>query len=767
MDVKTLLDKMTVLEKAQLLCGASSFSMREFKELGIPRLNFLDGGTGINFEQLFPDRYQAILDEYRPEEADNVIRYFYEEDKLTDKEKELRGRIADELGKVKGSITAAPGCYPPGIFLGATWNPETVYNTGKALGIEALCYGVGVLLGTPNVNILREPRNGRLFEGYSEDPALAAGLAPEICRGVEESGVASNTKHFVCNNLEKNRVGIEETVSMRALREIYFPGFKACSKVTKTFMSAYPSINGTLSSENKFLLTDVLRDEWGFDGAVVTDWGACTGKTSDAIKAGCDIYMPGPWKWDEVMEALESGALTAEQLDKAVVRVLDLVDKHASLKIPEDLTDETYIAMGDKAAYEAAAEGIVMLINKDKAMPVSQGSKITILGSNKGKIKDFGGGSAQVFTTRTSSLPGTLEDILGSASISYGDMDAFDGGAYALIVETIESREGSDREDLKMTKQTREILNELIARRRNGAVGKIVLVLNVPGPVELGSYKDEIDGLYAVFYPGMKGAEALAEIITGRINPSGALPVTFPERYEDTPAYLCYPDSFKCVYGEGIYVGYRGYQARGIRPLFPFGFGLTYTDFEIEDADCTVNGGKVTVKARVSNTGDMDGKVILQAYSHKVSSGIRRPVMELRAFTKEFIGKGETRDISFGFDVSSLMYFDEDHGKFLLEDGKYEIRIGTSCEDIAKTCVIDIEECSEELKFGPDTSCDEINRAPDVLEALKADVAFRGLSFQPFITCLRYTPQDKVKVHFPECDRFENFMTACAKHRRD
>ena len=767
MDIDRVFSDMTVLEKAQLLCGASSFSLREFKELGIPRLNFLDGGTGINFEQLFPDRYQDLLDEYTPEEADHVITRFYKQDLLTDKEKELRERIADRLSKIKGNITAAPGCYPPGILLGATWNPDTVYKTGLALGMEALCYRVGVLLGTPNVNVLREPRCGRLFEGYSEDPKLNSVLAPEICRGVEETGVASNTKHFVCNNLEINRVGIDETVSMRALREIYFPGFKACSKVTRTFMSAYPSINGTSSSESRFLLTEVLRDDWGFEGTVVTDWGACTGKTSDAINAGCQIYMPGPWDHTEIMEAIQNGSLSTEKLDEAAYSVLKLIDERASLEMPSDLTNDRYIETGDRAAYEAAKEGICLLMNKEDALPIKQGCKVSIFGENRGELQDFGGGSAQVFTDRTTSMPETLKTYLGSGNISYNDMDAFYEGAYAVVTETILSREGQDREDLNMTRETRDILGSLGKARSMGAKGRIILILNIPGPVTLDGAEDIIDGLICVFYPGMMGGLALADILTGRVNPSGALPVTFPARYEDTPAFLSYPDSFKCTYGEGIFVGYRGYQIRKIKPLFCFGYGLSYTSFDIRDIKASVNNGRVDIRACIANTGDMGGKAVIQVYSHKLSSMVRRPESELRTFAKVYIEAGCEQQVDLSFDVTDLMYYSEDHGKFLLEDGKYELRAGLSSEDIARTCVIDIGECSPELRFGPDTSCLEISRAPLVLEALKQDLEDAGQSFQPFITCLRYTPQDKIAVHFPECRSYKRFMDACAKHRRD
>ena len=619
MDIDLILTKMPLEDKARLICGRSPFSVGGMDE--IPVLYMQDGGTGINYEQLFQDRQNGEADGFSAEEAFRVIRLFYHTDELTDREKTLREKIFHRLAEIKGNITSAPGCYPPGILLGATWNPEIVRKTGNALGMEAKAYNIGVLLGTPNCNLLRDPRNGRFFEGYSEDPCLAKMLAPQMCKGVEEAGVASNAKHFACNNLEINRVGIDEKISERALYELYLPAFKECAETASTFMSAYVSINGTKCTENRRLLTDLLRDSWGFNGLVVTDWGACTGKAGDSLAAGNDLFMPGPWDHEDIVLAVKEGRVSEERLNEACRRLLKLIEKHANARLPDDLTDEDYVSEGRRAAYEAAAEGIVMLINKDGTFPLKDGSSVVFFGAEHGRFRDYGTGSAQVFTDRTTALSEELSKIPGFEDVAFDDYEAYQNGSLAVVVETLDSREGTDRTDLKLSGETCAILDKLIQNRGNG---KVCLILNTPGPVELGSYKDELDGLFAVFYPGMEGGRAMAGILTGKVNPSGHLPVTFPERLEDVPSFLCYPDSFSCVYGEGIYAGYRGYQKRKVKPLFPFGYGLTYSEFVIEDVKTSVEDGKVVSRITV--------KMSAKGPERSHSSSIRtRSVLTCRA----------------------------------------------------------------------------------------------------------------------------------------
>ena len=764
MDKDLLLKKLPIEDKARLLCGRSPFSVGglECEGIKIPVLNMQDGGTGINYEQLFQDRQNGEAEGFTAGEIRRVTSLFYRTDELTDHEKELREKISLRLAEIKGDITSAPGCYPPGILLGATWDPQTVHETAEALGMEAKVYNVGVLLGTPNCNLLRDPRNGRFFEGYSEDPVLAGTLAPEMCKGVEESGVASDAKHFACNNLEINRVGMDEKIPERAIEELYLPAFRECAGVSSTFMSAYVSINGIKCTENRHLLTDVLRGSWGFGGTVVTDWGACTGKTGDSLASGNDLFMPGPWDHTDIVEAVRDGRVSEERLNEACSRVLDLIDRHADVSLPAGFTDEEYVARGRKAAYKAAAEGIVMLINRDGAFPLKEGGTVVFFGNERGRFRDYGTGSAQVFTDRTTVLPDELMKISGFENVLFDDIEAFRKGAAAVVIETVESSEGADRADLGLSEETRSLLDSLLEDRGNG---KVCLILNTPGPVTLGKYKEQLDGLFAVFYPGMEGGRAMADILTGRVNPSGHLPVTFPGRLEDIPSFLCYPDSFSCVYGEGIYAGYRGYQKRRIRPDFPFGYGLSYTDFAVTEMSSELSGGRVCNTVTVKNSGKAAGKVTLQIYSHKTCPDVPRPENELRAFGKFFLEAGEEKTVRLDFGCDELRYYDSDRGSFLLEEGDYEIRCGFDCEDLPISSVIRIDDGSEELRCGISWPCGKIARFPELEAALKKDVELHGDDWGLYLSDCIYMPFKPVCEIYPGATSYEGFASACRDFR--
>ncbi|MBR1905980.1 MAG: glycoside hydrolase family 3 C-terminal domain-containing protein [Clostridiales bacterium] len=765
MDIDLALKNMPLEDKARLICGRSPFSIggMECEGTDIPVLYIQDGGTGINFEQLFQDRQDGETEGFSAEEIRRVTTLFYHTDELTVHENLLREKISRRLSEIKGNISSAPGCYPPGILLGASWNPDVVHEVSCALGMEAQVYKIGILLGTPNCNLLRDPRNGRFFEGYSEDPCLAKILAPQMCKGVEEAGVASNAKHFACNNLEINRVGIDEKIPQRAIEELYLPAFEECAKVSSVFMSAYVSVNGSKCTENRWLLTEVLRDRWGFDGAVVTDWAACTGKAGDSLAAGNDLFMPGPWDHTDIVAAVKDGRVPEERLDEACRRVLELISRHSGVSVPEGFTDEEYVSKGRKAAYDAACEGIVMLINKG-AFPLKEGGVTVFFGRSKGRFRDYGTGSAQVFTDRTTVLPDELSKIPGFEKIAFDDLEAYRNGATAVVIETMDSSEGADRKDLKLSDETCSLIDEL---KSAGGSGRICLILNTPGPVELGGYKDCLDGLFAVFYPGMEGGRAMADILTGKVNPSGHLPVTFPERLEDVPSFLSYPDSFSCVYGEGIYAGYRGYQKRKIKPLFPFGYGLSYTDFEIVKMASEVNDGRVCNIVTVKNSGSRAGKVTLQIYSHKVRADVPRPENELRAFGKFFLEAGETKTAELSFDTSELRYFDADRGTFLLEEGAYEIRCGFDCEDLKASSQIRIDDGSPELKCGISWPCGKIAQHPELEAALKKDVETKGDSYGLYLSDCIYMPFKPVSEIYPGAAGYVEFLAACRSFRHE
>lgn len=734
MNTRKFLKQMTTEDKARLLCGTGRFSIGGFESAAgyVPELVMQDGGTGVNHQH------------------------------LTDR------KVEDKLAELRCGIEAGPGCYPPGIGLASTWNPSIVYETGKALGMEAAVYRIGVLLGTPNCNILREPVNGRFFEGYSEDPLLAKTLASRMSMGVEDAGIASNVKHFACNNLEINRTNIDELVSVRALREIYFPAFEECCRTASTLMTSYPKINGIHCHENPWLLKDVLRKEWGYKGVTMTDWGSCTGRTGDAEAAGQDIFMPGPWNPEDIVKAVKDGRLSPKDLDAAALRVLELINRFAGVKAPEGLTTSKYKRAGDKAAYNAAKESIVMLRNNG-SLPLKKTSKVVFFGPDR--FQDSGWGSAEVKTDRTTVLSEELKKILGEKNVLRDDLAAFRKGATAIIIETVNSGESSDRPDLKMNRKTVSLIKKLA---KDKGRGKICLILNVPGPVELEGLEDAADSVFAVFYPGMMGGKAMADILTGAVNPSGALPCTFPKSYKDTPAYLCYPDNLTCNYGEGIYVGYRGYMKRGIKPLYPFGFGLSYSKFAVKSFSGARKKDKFSVTFSISNLSKLDGKAVVQLYASKYKPRISRAPVELVGFAKPLIKAGETKDVTVTFDKKELAYFDEEFNKFLTEGGRYDLFVSLKgCEDLIPAGNIYIADGSDELKCGTGWKLNQIAGQKELADAIRRDCKALGFAYTDFESVVKWYPyltfdeacrSDEIMIDPAE---FKEFLRAASEFREE
>jgi len=801
--------EMTTEEKARLLCGFSLFRTLGNDAHGIPSMQLLDGGTGMNFEQLFGDWFAdlAAADGFSREELDNVAHYFFDKEELSENERKLRRRIeAGLLERLGLDEVPAPGCYPPGILLGSTWNREVVRQVGDALGMEAAVYGVNCLLGTPNINLLREPRNGRFFEGFAEDPMLAGALGQEMVKGVQGRGVAANVKHFAANNLEINRIGIDQHISRRALEEMYLPGFEACVRAgVATIMTSYPSINGKKCTEDKWLLRDVLRERWGFDGVNMTDWWACTGKTGDCVEAGIDLVMPGPWPHEDIVLAVNEGRLSQEHLDAACLRMLEFAERYGvasasctdsgetegALDKTETASDKTetssafddMYALGDKAAYEAASQGIVLLKNEGSCLPISEDAPLFLCG--KSDIKIYGDGSAQVFTSRKKELSECIEGIKvcdGQAffedekaaedGMAYNVKQAFieDEKATVLVMCTMGSGEGRDRPDLKLDASTEELLRHLISLKECGAKGKIVLILNVPGPVELADYIDGIDAVVAIFYPGGQGARALADILTGRVNPSGHLTHTWPVRYEDTPAYLCYPDGYSCNYGEGIYVGYRGYQKRALKPMFPFGWGLSYTDFKLSEvsvdkSECLM-GDELTVEFTLTNVGDRDGSQVVQLYVSDPVSRIGKAPRELKGFNKISVRTGQSVRSSISLKVMDFAAYDSDLEKWVVEDGEYILSLGFDCENMIESRSVRVTDGTPEYRLGIHMTVMELQKYPKLREALLMAAWAAGDDRMQLILSERYTPSDTIIKIYEHAENYEGFVSACAGYRK-
>ncbi len=738
-------------EQIRLVNGASFFGTSEIPEKNIPRLQLLDGGTGINFEQLFGDFLSSSgLDGIGGSDLRNVLKYFYTPESLPDENsKKLYDFIVNKLSERNPKLKP-PGCYPPGILLGATWNPEVIYETGAALGNEARTYGVNILLGTPNVNLHRDIRNGRLFEGYSEDPCLVSVLAPSLVKGIQSQGVAANVKHFAANHQETNRMNINEYIPERALHELYFPAFKACVKAgVETVMSAYNQINGIPCTENREMLHNMLREEWGFNGVVMSDWNAVYHPAA-AVNAGNDLAMPGPIAPDKLTAALEDGTLSAHALSVSSERIAELARKYAKSAEGKISIEET-----DKAAYNAAAEGIVLLKNENGALPLDSSAKISLYGEHSEYLLTCGEGSAGVNTNRNVSFCKALSERFGEVSLR-----TIEETADTLIyVYSLPGREGNDRRDISLPRQITEEWETLLEEAERLGMKKI-LVLNVSAPVALDGWEQRFDGIFCVFLPGMQGANALADCLCGKVNPSGKLPLTWPKRIEDMPTYLNFPgDGMQVHYGEGIFVGYRWYDARKIEPLYFFGHGLSYTDFAIEKltAETDTFTDSVTVNAEIVNKGGRAGKTVVQIYVSDKESTLTKPVRELKAFKKIFLNAGERKIISFALSRHDFESYDPNLHSWTMEEGFYEISAGLSSHDLQADCTVyaDVE---SPYSYGADTSVKVIMEDERLKAAVSGFFAETGLPWTAILTSYEYTAQDTVgmileQVNCAETDR--------------
>ncbi len=724
-------------QQIRLVNGASFFGTAPIPEHGIPRLQLLDGGTGINFEQLFGDFLShAGKDGIGGDALRNVLRYFYTPQELPDDvSRELHAWITKKLEERFPSMTP-PGCYPPGMMLAATWNPDIVYAVGEALGMESRAYGVNVLLGTPNVNLHRDIRNGRLFEGYSEDPCLVSTLAPALVQGVQSQGVAANVKHFAANHQETNRMNIDEHISERALYELYYPAFHACVDAgVATVMSAYNQINGVPCTENRFMLHDMLREEWGFEGVVMSDWNAVY-HPANAINAGNDLAMPGPIAPDALMAAYEDGTLDRNALAVSANRIAELAKTYAKPAEGEISTEIT-----DKAAYDAAAEGIVLLKNERNVLPLSGNSHIVLYGEHAEHLLTCGEGSAGILTTRNISLYSALSDKFDTVSL-YNMGTSADA---LLYVYSLPGQEGRDREEIGLPECIKKELEQLCESAENRNMKKI-LVLNVSAPVVLGEFAERFDAIFCIFLPGMQGANALADCLCGSVNPSGKLPLTWPKRAEDMPTFLHFPgDGMQVQYGEGIFVGYRWYDARNTEPLYPFGHGLSYTQFEILSltADAETFEDHITVTAEVVNTGACAGKTVVQLYISDPISTLTKPVRELKAFQKISLASGEQRVVSFTLDKFAFESYDPNLHCFTMEEGYYQITAGFSSRDLRASCTV-YADVKSPYSYGADTSVLTIMGREELRSEVQQFFAELRLPWSAVLTSYEYTAQDTI-----------------------
>jgi beta-glucosidase len=593
-------------------------------------------------------------------------------------------------------------CFPPATGLASTWNPDLVERVGAALAREAVAQGVDVMLG-PGINIKRSPLGGRNFEYFSEDPLVSGVLGAAMVRGLQGAGVGGCPKHFAVNNQETDRMRVNAIVDDRALREVYLPAFEYIVRHEQpwTIMSAYNFVNGVAASNNPWLLTTVLRNEWGFDGLVMSDWGAVYDRVA-AVKAGCDLEMPTTsTESDEtLLGAAEAGHISEDDLDRAAAVVIALGDRVEAATHLRPAADSLDWDVQHQVALEAAREAIVLLKNDGSVLPlrVDRDQKVAVIGHFAERPRFQGGGSSRVNAHHLTNALDELRRIAPhgvelSYSVGLSDSGeilddalqlATDADTTVLFVGLTddEESEGFDRTDLLLPQPQRELINAVAA-----SANRLVVVLSNGGVVEMTIWCERADAIIEAWLLGEAGGEATAEILFGDTSPNGKLAESIPRRLEDNPSYVSFPgEAGEVRYGEGMFVGYRYYDTVAHEVQYPFGHGLSYTTFDLSALATTVTGEGADVSVRVgldvANTGSVAGQEVVQVYVAPLGSPRLRPAHELRAFTKVALEPGKSTTISFDLESRAFARWEPLIGDWVVDSGTYEIQVGVSSRDI-------------------------------------------------------------------------------------
>jgi len=595
----------------------------------------------------------------------------------------------DQIGLLQ-SVPAT--CFPPAVAVGSSWDPEVAERIGAAVGREARAIGVPVVLG-PGVNIKRSPLGGRNFEYYSEDPLLSGVLGAAHVRGQQRAGVGASVKHFAANNQETQRMQVSADVDERTLREIYLPAFERVVTESRpaTVMCAYNKLNGVYASQHRWLLTELLRDEWGFEGVVVSDWGAVDDRDA-ALQAGLDLQMPGDHGAgnQQVLDAVRAGTLDEAVVDRSVRRIAALAG------LVTEPTEGFDVDAHHALARELAAGCAVLLKNDAGTLPLAAGQRIAVVGEFARTPRFQGGGSSHVNATRVDDALGALREhhdvafAPGFALDGTGDAAALreealagarDADVTVVFVGLAESdeSEGFDRFDIDLPVAQVELIRAVAA-----VSPRTVVVLSSGGIVSLEDWHDDVDAVLAGFLLGQAGGGALADLLTGAVDPSGRLAETIPLRLEDTPSHLNFPGEQGHVrYGEGVMVGYRHYTTVERAVRYPFGHGLSYTTVQTGDLQVATTGpDTATVALTVTNTGERAGRHVVQVYVATTAGPVRRPARELRAFTKVSLEPGQSRTVTLQLDRRAFAYWDVREGGWVVAPGEYTVQVGRSAAEV-------------------------------------------------------------------------------------
>ena len=670
-DIQSVIASMTLEEKAALCTGASAWSTTPVKRLGVPEMIVSDGPHGIR-------------------------------------------RVPDIHSMGQPSLPAT--CFPTASCSASTWDVALMGQLGAALAEEAIALHVDVVLG-PGVNMKRSPLGGRNFEYFSEDPYLAGELAVSFINDVQAKGVGTSLKHYAANNQEFQRFSISAEVDERTLREIYLPAFEKAVKRAQpwTVMCAYNKVNGVFASEHHTLLTKILKEEWGFEGLVVSDWGAVRDRVA-ALRGGVDWEMPGPQdrRVRAVVEAVRTGELAEATLDESVRRILQIVFKTQETPKGGVFDAEAH----HELARQIAAEGMVLLKNaplggqgafqqQGPLLPLKGHQQIAVIGRSARVAHFQGGGSSHINPTKVDVPFLELQSRAAGAELTcaegYPADDSFrqdlidravglavtaDVALLFIALPAYKESEGYDRADLDLTVQQVALI-QAVAR----AQPKTVVVLNNGAPVAMSAWIDAVPAVLEGWMMGQAGGAALADILFGHANPCGKLAETFPRKLSETPAHLNWPGGAgKVHYGEGLFIGYRHYDARQLPVLFPFGHGLSYTTFAYSNPRVSATTFRdvdgLTVAVDVTNTGHMAGKEIVQVYVHDREAGLVRPVKELKGFAKVALQPGETKTVAIQLDFRTFAYYHPEYGQWITEDGDFDILIASSAADIRHTLAV-------------------------------------------------------------------------------
>jgi beta-glucosidase len=646
---------------------------------------------------------------------------------------------SDHLG-LSESLPAT--CFPPAVGLAQSWDPDLVGRVGAALGTEARALGVDVLLG-PGINIKRDPRGGRNFEYFSEDPLLTGVLGGAWVSGLQSTGVGASLKHFAANNAEHDRMRSSSNVDPRTLREIYLRAFQRVVRTSApwTVMCSYNRINGVYASEDHWLLTTVLRQEWGFDGVVVSDWGAVQDRPA-AVAAGLDLEMPGDGGASDarLVAAVESGACSAEHVDTAASRVAALAARAGRARRDGAAEAAAAPAIGahDAEAHhalarEVAARCVVLLRNEGALLPLAPGGSVAVIGGFARNPRYQGGGSSHVNPTRLDVPLEEIRALAGSGTVTfspgYADEargDAEPGGAAGLREEAVsaaaaaqtavvflglaehQESEGFDREHIELPAEQLDLLAAVVR-----AQPRTVVVLSHGGVLRLAPVAGLAPAILDGALLGQAGGGAIADVLFGRVNPSGRLGETVPVRLQDTPAYLNFPGENSAVlYGEGLYVGYRWYDARETEVAFPFGHGLSYTSFAYSDLELEQDAAGVTAHLTVTNTGDRAGREVVQFYVAKPDSAVSRPPRELKGFTGVTLEPGRSERVRVLLPREDLAYWEVRADRWVVEGGEYVVSAGASSRDLRATAAIEVEGDALRLPVTLDSTLGEVMADP-------------------------------------------------------